>query len=211
MKKIIMMMLICMPIMAYAGGDDSKYLDGAVPEENGIVLFQKSFSIPQKSKAEIYTTIKGYLQSLVANSIEAPTAYARLNMDTQDTLAARCCEWMVFKKKPLYLDRTRFRYQINAFINGNKVRMQVTQISYYYGEDNEGSNGYTIRAEEWITDKEALNKAHTKLYPKSGKFRRLTVDRVEEIFEGAMDAFEAKQEPIQTTPAKKVRTGIVED
>ena len=56
-----------------------------------------------------------------------------------------------------------------------------------------GKNGVNYRAEEWITDKEAVNKKGTKLYPKSGKFRRLTVDRVEAIFAGFMDAFATKK------------------
>ena len=68
--------------------------------------------------------------------------------------------------------------------------MTLTQISYYYEEDNDGYNGRTYRAEEWINDANALNKAKTKLLWGSAKFRRKTVDRVEEIFTGARDAFE---------------------
>ena len=39
-----------------------------------------------------------------------------------------------------------------------------------------------ISAEEWITDKEAVNKKNTKLYPGSGKFRRKTIDRKDFLF-----------------------------
>ena len=103
---------------------------------------------------------------------------------------ARAEEYIVFKKKPLYLDRTRLRYQLSVNVSGNKVNMTLTQVSYYYNEDIDGTNGITYKAEEWITDEEALNKKQTKLLPKSGKFRIKTVDRVEEIFNAAMDAFE---------------------
>ena len=78
----------------------------------------------------------------------------------------------------------------------DKVKMTVTKISYYYGFDNEGRNGESYKAEEWISDKEALNKAGTKLYPRSGKFRRKTVDRIDEIFAGARNVFEAPQTEI---------------
>ena len=61
----------------------------------------------------------------------------------------------------------------------------------------DGKNGVPYKAEEWITDKEAVNKKGTKLYPRSGKFRRLTIDRVEEIFQGFMDAFSTKQGVIE--------------
>ena len=37
-------------------------------------------------------------------------------------------------------------------------------------------------AEEWITDKNAVNKKGTRLLPMSAKFRRATIDRVKEIF-----------------------------
>ena len=67
--------------------------------------------------------------------------------------------------------------------------MTITKITYYYGFDQEGNNGENYKAEEWISDKEAVNKAGTKLYPRSGKFRRKTVDRAEEIFAGAQALF----------------------
>ena len=86
--------------------------------------------------------------------------------------------------------------------------MVINQISYYYQEDMEGKNGVTYKAEEWITDKEAINKAGTKLYPRSGKFRRKTIDRMEQIFEGAMDAFEDKPEP--QAVQKKKRSNVEE-
>ena len=86
--------------------------------------------------------------------------------------------------------------------------MVINQISYYYQEDMEGKNGVTYKAEEWITDKEAINKAGTKLYPRSGKFRRKTIDRMEQIFEGAMDAFEDKPEP---QPVQKKKRSNVEE
>ena len=71
----------------------------------------------------------------------------------------------------------------------------------------EGEHGIIFKAEEWISDGEALNKAKTKLYPKSGKFRRKTVDRMEEIFDQAMDLFDVPK----SVPMKKVRPNIIED
>ena len=71
--------------------------------------------------------------------------------------------------------------------------------------------GKVIRAEEWITDSEALNKTQTKLYPRSGKFRRKTIDRVKEIFEGAMDCAEEQAEKQVEQPVQKKRNHVVED
>ena len=99
---------------------------------------------------------------------------------------------MIFKKKPFSLDRTRFRYQISAEMDGKEVKLKVSQISFYYNEDMAGENGVTYKAEEWISDKEAVNKSGTKLYPRSGKFRIKTIDRVEEIFNLITNALNAK-------------------
>ena len=104
---------------------------------------------------------------------------------------------MTFSHVFINLDRTRFRYLLSASVKGQKVSLVITQISYYYNEDMDGKNGVNYRAEEWITDKLAVNKKGTKLYPRSGKFRRMTVDRVEEIFNSFMDTFSTKQGVIE--------------
>jgi hypothetical protein len=116
---------------------------------------------------------------------------------------------LVFTKKFLNIDKTRFRYQITATISGNTVNLIVTQISYLYGEEWEeiqptGNGGTIYRAEEWITDEVALNKKGNKVLPLSGKFRRKTIDRVEEIFENAMDMFEENAKKQQEEEGKKV-------
>jgi len=89
------------------------------------------------------------------------------------------------------------------------VSLVITQISYYYNEDMDGNNGVHYKAEEWISDKEAVNKKGTRLYPRSGKFRRMTVDRVEAIFNGFMDALSTME--IEDQVLTKKRKGIVED
>jgi hypothetical protein len=124
-------------------------------------------------------------------------------------IAARVEEWMVFSKKFLSLDQTRLRYQINVTTGQGKVNITVTQISYLYGEEWEenkptGKGGEIYRAEEWITDEVALNKKGNKVLPLSGKFRRKTIDRVEEIFENAMDMFEENAKKQQEEEGKKV-------
>lgn len=211
MKKILfnllMLLAISVSMSAKEKQDNAKYLAGAVPEVNGIVTFTKSFTVPGKSTEAINETMRQFVNNLVENSIPAPGNYARIIEDENGTIVARVCEWLVFKKKALNLDRTRFRYQLEVNIVGNRVSIKVTNLSYYYYEDMETQNGTIFKAEEWISDSEALNKARTKLYPKSGKFRRKTVDRMEELFDKAMDAFEVQE----SAPAKPVRKGVVED
>ena len=210
MKKIVFSLFMFLALSATAKDktSDAKYLAGAVPEENGTVVFRKSFSVAGKSEQEVASVIQAFVTQLVDKSITAPGNYARIMESNDNSIVARVCEWLVFKQKPLVSDKARMRYQIQANTKGNRVEMAVSLISYYYEEDQEGLNGCIYKAEEWISDKEALNKAKTKLYPKSGKFRRKTVDRMENLFEAAMDAFD---EPEPVVPVKKVRKNIVEE
>ncbi|MCM1109418.1 MAG: DUF4468 domain-containing protein [Clostridium sp.] len=190
MKKILLL-LLCTPFLALAQDKhDSKYLAGAVPEENGQVIFRQTFAAKDKTQAQIYTAMLDYAKQLVADGIESPRTRITSEDPANGLISLRSEEWMVFKKKPLYLDRTRFRYQLIFECQDGKCKMTLTQISYYYREDNDGSNGVTYKAEEWINDKNAINKAGNKLYPVSAKFRRCTVERVESIFTGARDVFE---------------------
>ena len=211
MKRLLISILCFLPLALMAkSNDDSKYLSGAVPEENGQICFKKSFRVPNKSAQEIKQTLEAWAQRLVDESISAPGNYARMMENTDNHLVARVCEWLVFKKKALNLDRTRFRYQLEVNVDGNRVTLAANQLYYYYGEDMDGYRGELFKAEEWISDKEALNKSKTKLYPKSAKFRRKTVDRMEELFDSAMDAFEIPEPKIDEVK-KPVRKAIIED
>ena len=198
--RILFAALLCLPLCLMAHKDDKnpKYLLGAVPEVDGIVTFQKNFSVTDKNEQQIYDVLLAHINNpLISDAIhDKSVPYTRIISEEkgEGTIVARIEEYMTFKRIPIIsLDRTRFRYMLSAEVKGQKVSLTITQISYYYNEDMDGKNGVNYRAEEWITDKEAVNKKGTKLYPKSGKFRRLTVDRVEAIFAGFMDAFATKK------------------
>lgn len=198
--RILFAALLCLPLCLMAHKDDKnpKYLLGAVPEVDGIVTFQKDFSVTDKNQQQIYDILHAHINNpLISEAIhDKSVPYTRIISEekSEGNIVARIEEYMVFKRIPVIsLDRTRFRYLLSATVKGQKVSLTITQISYYYNEDMDGKNGVPYRAEEWITDKEAVNKKGTKLYPRSGKFRRLTIDRVQAIFEGFMDAFSTKQ------------------
>lgn len=203
MRRIILILLVLMPVMAMANKTKEdknapKYLKGAVPVENGIVTFKKTFRVPGQTDAQLYESMLFYVKdNLMVKGIE--DAWTRMLSDGKEDgiIAARVEEWMVFSKKFLSLDQARFRYQINVTTGQGAVNITLTQVSYLYGEEwhenkPSGTGGEIYRAEEWITDEHALNKKGTKVLSGSGKFRRRTIDRVNEIFENAMDMFEEK-------------------
>ncbi|MBR4161086.1 MAG: DUF4468 domain-containing protein [Bacteroidaceae bacterium] len=215
MKKIILLLMILLPLAAMAQKTKidkhaPKYLTGAVPTENGIVTFKKTFRVPGQSNEQLYNNMLFYVKdNLVVKGIE--DAWTRMLTEDKNNgiICARVEEWMVFSKKFLSLDQTRFRYQINVKIDQGSVNIELTQISYLYGEEwienkPAGEGGTIYRAEEWITDERALNGKGTKVLPASGKFRRSTIDRAQEIFDNAMDMFEeqAKAAEVKTQETK---------
>ena len=201
MKKILLTLLFCLPVLTIiAGNEDPRYLRGAVPERNGIVTFSQTFSVPGKTQSDIYSVMQAYIRQLVANGRQ--DLRTRIVSDENNTIVANVEEIMTFKKRFLSWDHCYFRYYISAECTADsKVNLTIPKISYQYMIDNEGKGGENYKAEEWISDAAAVNKAGTKLYPRCGKFRRKTIDRVDEIFTGARNAFE---EPEQTAaPAPK--------
>jgi len=213
----VFMLLFCLPLCLMAGKrdymKDPKYLLGAVPEVEGIVTFQKNFSVTDKSEQQIYDIVAAYVKnSLVGAGLhDKRRPYTRIISEEKENgmVVARVEEYMTFSHVFLNLDRTRFRYLLSATVKGQKVSLVLTQISYYYNEDREGNNGTYYKAEEWITDKLAINKKGTRLYPRSGKFRRMTVDRVEAIFNGFMDALSTME--VEEQVLTKKRKGIIEE
>ena len=54
---------MCLPVTLQAQkNSDSKYLAGAVPEEEGKVVFSKDFSIPGMSQDEIFERMKKWME-----------------------------------------------------------------------------------------------------------------------------------------------------
>ena len=95
-------------------------------------------------------------------------------------------EWIVFSSSALSLDRTKILYQLSVVCAPEKCTMEVEKIRFNY---REGKEKYT--AEEWIVDKYALNKAKTKLVRGLAKWRRKTVDFVDDLALGAAEALSA--------------------
>ncbi|WP_288287168.1 DUF4468 domain-containing protein [uncultured Prevotella sp.] len=189
MKKILIAMMLSMPLVISAQDNtweqvqqnnlDQKYLVGAVPEVDGHVVFSTTINAPGKSAQQIYDVLRDELLKMTKepNQIEQ----SRITLDDKDAhkLVASYQEWLVFKNKPLNLDRTRFLYQIIADCKDGQADIKLNRIVYIYDEERDMT---TYKAEEWITDQYGLNKKKNKLARVSGKFRRKTVDRVDYLF-----------------------------
>ena len=196
MKKILITLLMALPLMAAAQDNtwerienpsanstnpDAKYLaEGAVPEVDGKVSWQKVIDATGKSAQQIYDILLAQLNKMVG---EENQLMERSKVAIQDQanhqLGATFHEWLVFKNTALSLDRTVLNFQLIVNCSDGKADVTMTRVSYDYELERDPTH-YT--AEEWITDKYAVNKKHTKLLKLSAKFRRKTIDRKDYIF-----------------------------
>ena len=199
MKKILISMLMCLPIMATAQNDweipdepqpvtptvtntvnpNAKYLAGAVPVVNGKVVFETQIAAPGKSATDIYRTLLSLTERMTKGGNQFEQSCVVMQNEEKHEFVADFLEWLVFTDKALVLDRTRMRYYLMVNCEDGAAHVKMTRITYLYEEQRDPQH---YSAEEWITDKYALNKKQDKLYRIPGKFRRKTIDRKDFIF-----------------------------
>ena len=191
---LFMLLCICLPATAFADAnkdkdDDSKYLAGAVPEVDGKVVFTKEFSIPGMSQEEIFKRIQAWMEARLKKN--ANTSRVVYTNPEEGQIVGTGDEWIVFSSSALSLDRTKILYQLSVVCAPEKCT-----------------------AEEWIVDKYALNKAKTKLVRGLAKWRRKTVDFVDDLALGAAEALSASTakkaaEAAEQKEAKKEEKSVV--
>ncbi len=195
MKKLFIALMMLLPMAAIAQDNsweqteeskyqdpkrNPKYLAGAVPEKDGKVVFETTIKVPGKTKKEIYDILLKEFTKMTKepNQFEQSRVVEPENKDFTQ-LVGNYQEWLVFKNKPLVLDRTRLFYHLLADIKDGEATICMTRINYLYDEERQAS---TYKAEEWINDRYGLNKKKTKTARVSGKFRIKTIDRKDYIF-----------------------------
>ena len=192
--------------------DDSRYLVGAVPEVDGKVIFSKEFQIPGMSQAQIYDTVMKWMTERLKENqnVDSRVVYAD---EDKGTIAGIGEEWIVFSSSALSLDRTLINYQITVTCKPGNCLVELEKIRFTYRDTEK------YKAEEWITDKYALNKTKTKLVRGLAKWRRKTVDFADDIFMDVAVAFGApdtrpkiekkKKEEEQKAPSIVTATGPI--
>lgn len=159
---------------------DAKYMEGAITiNAEGKVEFTLDTDANGKSADEIYNIVYQYMSDLTQGENNIKSRMALVNKD-QHIIANTMDEWLVFSSTFLSLDRSEFRYNLVASIKDNHLTLSMEHLYYVYEEDR--STGFKAPAEEIINDKIALNKKKTDLAKIFGKFRKLTIDRRDQIF-----------------------------
>ena len=168
--------------------EDPKYLSGAVPVVDGKVTFTLDMDVKGKTAQEIYDILYGVLDNMTKEENQFKESKIAIVNKGEHTIAARYKEWLVFRNSALSLDRTVFNYTIIAQATDGHVNVKLFRISYQYELERGINDGIEVVAEEWITDEQGLNKKKDKLAKYSGKFRKKTIDRKDNIFETITNA-----------------------
>ncbi len=193
--KHILFILCCVALPLCAQDNNKKYLAGAVPQVDGKVVFTKTFSIPGMSKAEIYDRMLKWMDKhLTQSGNNSLVAYTNEELGM---VVGNGDEWLIFTSNALALDRCRILYKLTAACDEETCTLTIDRLRYIYREGAERYSG-----EEMISDKYALNKDQTKLVPGYAKWRKKTVDFVNDLCIEAADIL-SSADPLQTLTAKE--------
>lgn len=161
---------------------DAKYLEGAVTEVDGKVVWTMDVDVPGKTAEQIYDTMLQCFTDLTKTENQIEGSNVTLVNKKEHIVVAAIREWLVFTDTFFALDRTKFFYTLIAYCKDNHLTVTMSRISYRYEEGRAPGGEYVYKAEEWINDENALNKRKTRLVPGSAKFRRKTIDRKDYLF-----------------------------
>ena len=206
MKKIIIAILaVAFPIMMQAQSegllsrkapkgkaDMSVYtVRGAIPEESGKVVFKDIITASGKSKEEIFNKVAQWASlryepnSMMGDDYRDANfykniEYSRVKEANKQSGIIECqgAEELIFSVKPLAKNFTQAFYLLDLSISDNKVEFMLHTLSF--NVDQGEGEFLRMTAEEWITDKECLNKKG-ELRRRNGKFRIKTIDLVEQL------------------------------
>ncbi|NLV52263.1 MAG: DUF4468 domain-containing protein [Bacteroidales bacterium] len=165
---------------------------GAIPEENGKVVFKKTVAaMAGLSKEDIFNRMQQWAalryepNSMVGYDYQDPNfhknlEYAKLKVADRQNGIIECqgAEELIFSVKPLAKNYTQAFYLLDVKVNQGSVDFTLHTINFNI---DQGDNEFVrMDAESWITDAEAINKKG-ELRKRQGKFRVKTIDLVNQI------------------------------
>lgn len=144
----------------------------AIPVKNGKVTFEETI-VAQGYTAE---QVKSVIDAWLKERFVKPTVISakQINSGNPYTAILKGEEYIVFKNKPLVLERARIYYYLTLTANDGSCTFNMSRITYWYDDEDE-NGGLKMIAEEWITDENAINKKGN-LKKFEGKFRNKTIE-----------------------------------
>ena len=169
---------------------DKKYLAGAVPTEDGKVVFNRQLDITGIAPQTAIELTRQWANGPLANDGYSGKIYDIDN--NAGSLVINMDGDLVFKSSAFQLDQATISFILDVKFNNNKCMLTFRNIRYLYAINPNNTRRDVIMADNWIVDKEALNKAGTKMYAMNGKFRIRTVQLVDYLTESLRSGLNAR-------------------
>lgn len=176
MKKILYPLLLAiMPLASFSQITGSGYLAGAVPVVDGKVIFNRQVVAATLTAQQIYDNISewGILKysGNAGEMISSDPLLKRITLRGMEQAQVRV---------GLFPSKIKINYYL--IIECRDGACDLSFVRFFYTNNPTSDNpNEQIKAEDYITDKYALNKAGTKLTGGTGDYRKKTIDLVESV------------------------------
>lgn len=203
-KAVIALFIAVIPVMMHAQStsllgrktsketlSDSTYTaPGTVPEVDGKIVFKTTIAAAGQPKEDIYTKVAQWASlRYEANSTKGVYTdadfyknleYAKVKEGDKQSGKIQCqgAEELIFSIKPLAKNFTQAFYLLDLTVADGHVDFCLHNLAF--NVDQGDGEFARVTAEEWISDKECLNKKG-ELRRIPGKFRIKTIDLVKEL------------------------------
>ena len=166
-------------------GDMSRYVAaGAVPVVDGRIVFTDNLKLDGgHTAAQVGEVAKKWVTE---HLFKYDKQTNRIISEKPGEIVAMGEREIVFTDNAISLDKAKMSYVLTLGWSASDCSLRIERIKYVYGTAPDIDK---FTAEEYITDKYAVNKKRTKLTPITGKFRKATIDFVDEVFGSFNEAF----------------------
>lgn len=180
MMKRILLLLLVIPVLLHAQSE--KYMEGAVPLVNGKVVFTRNIDVPSFTKEQIYEALLDWSHNRFTGK-DCGVLYS----DAQKGLIAAQGGEQFTVRIGLFPGNVNIHYLYTIKCTDGACTFETSRIKYTNNPVSK-NNTDVITAEEYITDKYALNKAMTKIYNGTGDYRKQTIDIVDILASEGLNA-----------------------
>ncbi|MCD7713795.1 MAG: DUF4468 domain-containing protein [Prevotella sp.] len=159
---------------------DKPYLKGAVPEADGQVVFSADIPATGLTAEEAYARVLEHMNKLAKAEGQSEKSCVALVDKENHSIAGTYKEKLTFSRNFISLDQADFNYIMVASCSDGSVHVSIERLTYDYVQAKRLDH---LHAEDLITDELTLTNDGTKLRKFNIRFRRATVDRMNEIFD----------------------------
>ena len=177
MKRLIAILLM-LPLLLNAQ-NESKYMEGAVPEVNGKVVFTRHLNVSGFNQQQIFNAVTDW----ISRTFTSGDARILISDPENGTIVAQN-QNEIIAHIGIFPGKVKMASIIKVICNDGNCVMETSRIRYTNNPASEKPTDI-ITAEEYITDKYAMNKARTKVHKGIGDYRIGTIDIIDK---NALDA-----------------------